>query len=119
MSYDQVTTHVGGMIGPAISRLRAAHSCRLAHGLLDHSWYLVNGRQPDASAAALAAGEARDIAGSLRRQPPLDTGPGRGPDTPSTGVHSVTPPAPDQPQPQPGRTGRRHWIAVSPGAWPE
>jgi class 3 adenylate cyclase/tetratricopeptide (TPR) repeat protein len=55
----------------AISSLRE-HSTpyHLAHGLLDHAWYLT--RQPDAEAAAIAAVEARDIADRLRCVPLLD-----------------------------------------------
>jgi hypothetical protein len=55
----------------AISSLREQSTpYHLAHGLLDHAWYLT--RLHDVSAAALAAGEARDIAGQLRCQPLLD-----------------------------------------------
>jgi hypothetical protein len=55
----------------AISSLREQSTpYHLAHGLLDHAWYLT--RLHDAEAAALAAGEARTIAGQLRCQPLLD-----------------------------------------------
>jgi len=55
----------------AIASLRE-HSTpyHLAHGLLDHAQHL--SREGDASAAAAAADEARDIAGRLRCQPLLD-----------------------------------------------
>jgi tetratricopeptide (TPR) repeat protein len=55
----------------AISSLREQSTpYHLAHGLLDHAWYLI--RQHDASAAALAAGHARTIADRLRCGPLLD-----------------------------------------------
>jgi hypothetical protein len=55
----------------AISSLREKSTpYHLAHGLLDHAWYLT--RLDDADAAARAIGEARDIAVRLRCQPLLD-----------------------------------------------
>jgi class 3 adenylate cyclase/tetratricopeptide (TPR) repeat protein len=55
----------------AISGLREQSTpYHLAHGLLDHAWYLTG--LHDAGAAALAAAEARTIAGRLRCQPLLD-----------------------------------------------
>jgi class 3 adenylate cyclase/tetratricopeptide (TPR) repeat protein len=55
----------------AISSLREQSTpYHLAHGLLDHAWYLT--RLPDAEAAAIAAGEAREIVGHLRCGPLLD-----------------------------------------------
>jgi class 3 adenylate cyclase len=70
----------------AITSLREQSTpYHLAHGLLDHAWYLT--RRPDASAAAIAAGEARGIADRLRCQPLLDR----------TG--DLAPTAPPQPAP--------------------
>jgi class 3 adenylate cyclase/predicted ATPase len=55
----------------AISSLREQSTpYHLAHGLLDHAWYLT--RLHDAGAASLAAGEARAIASQLRCQPLVD-----------------------------------------------
>jgi hypothetical protein len=55
----------------AISRLREQSTpYHLAHGLLDHAWYLT--RLHDAGAASLAADEARAIASRLRCRPLLD-----------------------------------------------
>jgi hypothetical protein len=80
----------------AISSLREQSTpYQLAHGLLDHAWYLT--RLPDAGAAARAAGEARDIVGRLRCQPLLDRAADLTRSTPGTGPPSVTPPGPDRP----------------------
>ena len=55
----------------AISSLREQSTpYHLAHGLLDHAWYLT--RRHDVGAAALAAREARIIADRLRCGPLLD-----------------------------------------------
>jgi predicted ATPase len=55
----------------AISRLREQSTpYHLAHGLLDHAWYLT--RLHDTGAASLAVAEARTIASQLRCQPLLD-----------------------------------------------
>jgi hypothetical protein len=55
----------------AIASLREQSTpYHVAHGLLDHAWYLT--RLHDAGAASLAAGEARAIASQLRCQPLLD-----------------------------------------------
>ena len=55
----------------AIASLREQSTpYHLAHGLLDHAWYLT--RLHDAGAVSLAVGEARTIASQLRCQPLLD-----------------------------------------------
>ena len=55
----------------AIASLREQSTpYHLAHGLLDHAWYLT--RRHDVGAAALAAREARTIADRLRCGPLLD-----------------------------------------------
>ena len=55
----------------AIASLREQSTpYHLAHGLLDHAWYLT--RLHDAEAVSLAVGEARTIASQLRCQPLLD-----------------------------------------------
>jgi len=61
----------GAALLAAIASLRE-HSTpyHVAHGLLDHAEHLE--RHGDSTAAALAVGEARDIAQKLRCQPLLD-----------------------------------------------
>ena len=49
---------------------RAERSHHLAHGLLDHAWYLL--RLADIEAAEEAISRARNIARNLRREPLLD-----------------------------------------------
>jgi len=72
---------VAALFAAAIAGLREHGTpYHLAHGLLDHAQHL--SRRGDADAAAVAAGEAREIAHRLRCQPLLDraevisTGPG-------------------------------------------
>jgi hypothetical protein len=61
----------GPAFAASISGLRELSTpYHLGHGLLDHADYLT--RLGDAEAAAVAVGEARDIAGTLRCQPLLD-----------------------------------------------
>jgi class 3 adenylate cyclase/tetratricopeptide (TPR) repeat protein len=72
----------------AISSLREKSTpYHLAHGLLDHAWYLT--RLDDAEAAARAIGEARDIAGRLRCQPLLDRAADLAPAAPPAPAHTA------------------------------
>ena len=61
----------GAAFAAAVGGLRALSTpYHLAHGLLDHAQHLM--RRGDDDAAAVAIGEARDIADQLRCQPLLD-----------------------------------------------
>ena len=62
---------VAAAFADAVTGLRERSTpYHLAHGLLDHAEYLAG--HGDTAAAALAAGEAREIARRLRCQPVLD-----------------------------------------------
>ena len=64
----------------------------LAHGLLDHAEYLMAASNARAArSAAVAIAEARDIAGRLRCQPPLDRADVLTPGDPATAAPQDSP----------------------------